>query len=222
MVLAGTLSVPAFAINLQPGFDTGPLAASQVTPSCTNWSKNLSCADNNQQAVDDVVDQLSSGGSGLTVVQTQTPTGVGSFTFSGLSTGKYLLKLNVKQNTSVGALSVTFNGDTGSNYAEGLPRGIGSTYYYSQSNPTTSFLCLAGNLVDVGRSITLLINFQTDASSVNNISYSSSEYAYSTAGSGFVSSSSMGLYSGSAPLSSITFTTSGGTVTGTASLYQYS
>ena len=62
MVIAGTLSVPAFAINLQPGFDTGPLAASQVTPSCQNWSKNLSCADNNQQAVDDVVDQLSSGG----------------------------------------------------------------------------------------------------------------------------------------------------------------
>jgi hypothetical protein len=64
MVFAGTLSVPAFAINLQPGFDTGPLAASQVTPSCQNWSKNLSCADNNQQAVDDVVDQLSSGGGG--------------------------------------------------------------------------------------------------------------------------------------------------------------
>jgi hypothetical protein len=58
------LITSAFAINMQPGFDSGNLPASQITTDCSQWTKNLSCANGNQQSVDNVVDQLSGSGTG--------------------------------------------------------------------------------------------------------------------------------------------------------------
>ena len=68
----------AIAINIDGGFDKGKLPADQITPDCTNWSKNLSCAQQNQQAVDDIVDQLSSSA------------GVNWYDLSGYTTGYVL------------------------------------------------------------------------------------------------------------------------------------
>lgn len=56
------LITPAIAINLDSGFDKGKLPANQITPDCSQWSKNLSCAQGDQQSVDNVLDQLSGGG----------------------------------------------------------------------------------------------------------------------------------------------------------------
>ena len=64
IVIAVGFSSSAIAINMQSGFDSGNLPASQVTTDCSHWTKNLSCANANQQSVDDVVDQMSSGGGG--------------------------------------------------------------------------------------------------------------------------------------------------------------
>jgi len=120
MVIAGTLSVPAFAIDLQPGFDTGPLAASQVTPSCQNWSKNLSCADNNQQAVDDVVDQLSSGGgSAWTLTDgTHSVANVGQVTVTGGTVG------GTSPNATLTITGTTGNIDGGNSLSIYLPAQI--------------------------------------------------------------------------------------------------
>lgn len=48
-----------FAISLDHGFDTGPLNATSVTVDCTNFSKNLSCSDDNVQHALNTLDQLS-------------------------------------------------------------------------------------------------------------------------------------------------------------------
>ena len=154
MVIAGTLSVPAFAINLQPGFDTGPLAASQVTPSCQNWSKNLSCADNNQQAVDDVVYQLSSGGSSgvssfntrtgaVTLSSSDVTTAVGSTTYDA-----YGASANGTTAYGWGNWASNF-GTTSGTIAQGNDSRInnGQTAY-GWGNPSGVYLPIAGTAAD--------------------------------------------------------------------------
>lgn len=86
----------SFAIRDDSGFDKGKLSAQSVSVDCSNWSKNLSCTQQNQQDVDNALDQLSAGGGNVGIGTTNSVTYWGAsntlkasnnFTFDGSNVG---------------------------------------------------------------------------------------------------------------------------------------
>lgn len=156
----------------------------------------------------------------LTKVATASPSSVSSFTISSLSPGvKYKLIFNLLQNTSnANPIGIQFNGDSGNNYnyqvliiANGTPQG-GYGSGVSQGNLTY------GNQI-AGLPFQGEILFQSVQGTNTSVLYSS----YVNEGNNtsvYLPALSTGRYTGASNLSSVTITTSAGTMTGKATLYQ--
>ena len=157
-------------------------------------------------------------GPGLNYLQTQTPSGASSFTFSGLnSTARYMVVFNFTQNTTSGYLKVTFNGDSGSHY-NWMQFGNNGGSADSAGATGTAFIEIMHNTVLFSTQATLQFQFsQIPSTQVVNLIGSDFYMIPGPADNAEVCS---GDWSNSANLTSITFTPSAGTVTGTAVLYQ--
>lgn len=144
-----------------------------------------------------------------------------SITLTGLIPGvKYKLFLNLLQNVSAGALQLTFNGDSGNNYTTDIG-GFTNNSSPSFESSASAFIYLVPNAtIDASTNGQQEILFQTTIGNNNHVITSSSGnfvvsgHKYAAIGSGS--------YLGSSSLTSVTVTTSAGTITGTYSLYQMS
>lgn len=156
-------------------------------------------------------------GGTLVYTQTGSPSAVSSFTISSLVAGaRYKLIFSGKQNTADGNLTLTINGDTGANYKWGSDYGasVGQSYAGSTGG-TSASLSLSLNIV-ANDYFGFTLNFFPLVADTTKTFFSSF---------GFVDSSSKeismaGKYAGAAVMSSVTFTTSGGTITGSWFLYR--
>jgi hypothetical protein len=157
------------------------------------------------------------GAGGMTAISTLNPVNQSSYLCSWtLSPGiRYKLVLNLLQNTSQGYLEINFNGDTGSNYswqsgyaiggALGANAGGGSVAFIRAGNPDGS-TCFE-------REIFFTTYYGTNTSV--NIHWQGNE----TNGGVFGNVWGGGKYVGGSNLSSITISTSAGTISGYLSLY---
>ncbi len=152
----------------------------------------------------------------LSLVATATPSAASSFTISGLSPGnRYKLVFTWEQNTSTAVGTFIFNSDSGTNYQSKVFYNSGGASAGEASGPTTSFWFSNSSNSSTfgqaeilfqtvpGNNDTVLVNYNTQYNDGGQEIY-------------YV----MGTYTGASSLSSITFSTSAGTVTGTAALYQ--
>jgi hypothetical protein len=155
---------------------------------------------------------------GMQLVETASPSAASNFTISSLAAGSsYLLVVNVKQNTTGGNQYITFNSDTTSGHYVGNiiaawnnTHGAGTNSYYVQgyyAPPAAGYhrvFIYFSTLPDDNNKVSVFFNGHGKEGGAN------------TQG---VFSGSI-LWSGEASLSTITYNTSGGTITGTASLYK--
>lgn len=152
-------------------------------------------------------------------VITASPSAVGSFTISGLTSGtNYVLYMQLVQNTSNGTISFQFNGDSGSNYSYGTIAAFTGGANTVASNSDTKILPMTGD-VKSGTSFILNSSFDT-APSVNSTVLLTSQSFSQASSSNFLGGSGGGKYVGGSTLSSITISTSAGTLTGNAVLYK--
>jgi len=158
----------------------------------------------------------------LSLVSTTSPSAVSSFTISGLNPNvKYLLMIDLTQNTSAGYKTVTFNSDTSSNYRWNdytmASSGNSNTY---NSTGDTSFNLDGHNVTTATYPFHSEVNFSTQPGNDNNVIVSYKSTSQSSFPQVFESIGGA-VYAGVSPLSTITITTNAGTMTGTVKLYAY-
>lgn len=136
IVLAGLCVNPAFAINFESGFDTGKLHASAISVDCTHWSLNLSCSQQNQQQVDDILDQLVTSAAGVTSIATSNGITGGTITSTGTISG-----VNAKADASTKGVA-TFNATNFSDNSSGTINTVQNIA--TTSSPTFTNLTLSG------------------------------------------------------------------------------
>lgn len=153
----------------------------------------------------------------LVKLQVGSPSSASSIAISSLSSGiRYKLILNLLQNTSNGLLHITFNGDTGSNYAWAANGSTPTTQFSLGSDSGATFI--GTGTADSSSNYLIEAIFQTAASSNNIVQLNAVE--------GFVSTGNhriltiYGYYGGSTSLSTMTITPSAGTISGNWVLYQ--
>jgi hypothetical protein len=154
------------------------------------------------------------------LVSTATPSAVSSFTISGLTAGvKYALFYKLTQNTAIGSHNITFNADSGANYT------WSSTYSFNGGGPTATSGASAAfiNLTGFGTVFTAgnaqgIVYISPSAAS-NNTELVNFQNENQNSAVIYVNTTGGGVYLGAAGLTSLTFTTTGGTITGTANLY---
>lgn len=147
-------------------------------------------------------------------------TAASSFTISNLVPGKkYKLVFNMKQNTSNGAYSVRFNGDSGANYAyggTGPANGVGPT---GQTAIDLSNYAGSNNPITATYNIFSSIELMYDPASNHNIFLVAQNFCRLGATQAYQILTG-GNYLGAADVTSITITTSAGTMTGAWTLYE--
>ena len=156
---------------------------------------------------------------GMTLFATASPTTASSVTISGLSPGRYLLILNIKQNTSGGNERITFNADTGNNYAYNVWLATSSSAMRPYFETSQANFGLQNNTNTVGGYTNLYLYFNTAEDTGHTTLFQGFE-VYDDSSLGYTQSVGSGIYTGSANLSSITYTISAGSITGTATVYQ--
>jgi len=159
---------------------------------------------------------------GLTLVATASPSAASSFTISGLSSGvKYELILNLTWNTTAGYPTITFNGDSGANYAyQDLYAEAGSTGAGDHGTGQNNIIFEVNYSIGAGYPEQGVAFFQTQPGNNDNVIFESLCSFKRSAGDMIVGNVGA-LYTGNAALSSLTITASAGTMTGNAYLYQY-
>ena len=157
--------------------------------------------------------------SDLVKVQSGTVTTASTFTISSLTAGaKYKLVFTYLQNTATGILRMQVNGDTGGNYNWSVGAYTGGD---TNVNTTYANMVEGGGYVGIGFYGHLNVEFSSAYGNNQRLFWSGSAYSeYSAAN--VYSHVIAGKYNGSAAISSITLFPTGGTVTGTWTLYQLS
>lgn len=133
----------ADAIDLDSGFDKGKLPANQITPDCSQWSGNLSCADADQQAVDNAFDQFVAGTTGI------------KFT-DGVNTVSSATQLTVTGGTIGGTTpNATLSITGGSSGNVGIGTSGNPAYYATNGSTVSPFINVtyAGSNVGIGTSV---------------------------------------------------------------------
>jgi hypothetical protein len=164
---------------------------------------------------------------GMQLVETASPSAAASFTFSNLVAGaRYMIEYNLQSITTTGQLQISFNGDStaarylwhclfGAVVTGAAPAAVASPDYAYGFFPPC--LTLTSKL---GYPATGIVNIQSGGANANYATYSSTGATLHNSNSLWYRAETNGLYTGVATLSSITFATSAGTMTGTASLYR--
>lgn len=133
----------ADAINLDSGFDKGKSPANQITPDCSQWSGNLSCADADQQAVDNAFDQFVAGTTGI------------KFT-DGVNTVSSATQLTVTGGTIGGTTpNATLSITGGGSGNVGIGTSGNPAYYATNGSTVSPFINVtyAGSNVGIGTSV---------------------------------------------------------------------
>ena len=161
--------------------------------------------------------------SDLVKVQSGTVTAQAAFTISSLTAGaKYRLMVNLTQNTAAGIPTLTFNGDTGANYASAWGYHVQGGANGVAAVTQTSIAFMGGYSLTAGTYWYGEYTFQPLSGNNNYMTVFGHSGSFLSVNSAPCSNSMAGQYSGSASISSMTITLSAGTVTGNWTLYQLS
>jgi hypothetical protein len=163
---------------------------------------------------------LTAGTIGMTQVGNTSLVGVSSkILFSGLSPGRYKLVLSLVHSGTAGSLYLTFNGDSGANYAyEGII-GTGGTNYNTGDNSATyiALINVPSTPLAAGDVSSLDLLIQNTPTSTKTALCGTGVYSAS----GLIGTTHIGaVYSGASGLSSISINVTAGTMSGNAYLYQ--
>jgi hypothetical protein len=155
---------------------------------------------------------------GMTLVDTASPSAAANFTISGLAPAtRYYLIFNYEPSTYA-ALTLGFNADTGNNYSyiQRLSGGTGT----SVSNGASGGVITVNGSAKEGYATQIIMEFQTSSANSKKVSFMLRGVFYNTGFGTWAHRDISGYYAGAADLSSLTFTASTGTMTGTAKLYK--
>jgi hypothetical protein len=154
---------------------------------------------------------------GMTLVATANPSAAADFTISGLTSGvKYYLDMEMTQNTSAGYYKVQFNADTGNNYKWvyiKFTTNTGNVLGYS--NAGYGWIVITGNATPAAGDF-----FKGNVSFVNNSGNAVVGFFNGYAADTVMYASGGFRYAGAATLSSVTVSTTAGTMSGVAKLYR--
>jgi hypothetical protein len=156
----------------------------------------------------------------MRLIYRATVTNETSVTITGLRPGyQYRLNVRLLQNSSNGQHKITFNADTGSNYSYSLIENI--TAYVGSGN---AFIPISvstdSNLVVAANEVDFTFEFSAWESNAHKTNLFGSGIYYNEL-SQITHMNVSGFYSGAANLSSITYATGSGTVTGAIELYEW-
>ena len=151
----------------------------------------------------------------MEIVSSQTFTAQTSITASGLSAGRYKVFISMTQNDSTANQFFRFNGDTGANYNYGAgyaqPGGMSYGGATGQTSINTSF----GGMSATGDGY-----FDWSFSTEHNTAAKVSMTGLTSTQNGTYCYWGGGRYVGASSISSITFYTSAGTMTGVMTVYK--